>query len=159
MKIFKYKFGKLTLALIYIGIVFCFVGLGLNIFSIITSDIKQSANIIYPIIQYTLMFLIPTVLLVLLVSLLFSSYYSVDDKYLKTSFGIIKSKYSLTDIETIMLDRTNNKLSVYMQNENFFVIVVKEDWYEDFIETLCKANPKIEYTIRSKGNDDNDKHA
>lgn len=153
MKTFKYKFTKLTISLIYIGIVLCFVGLGINVYSVITSNIKESANMVYPIIQYTLMFLIPIVLLVLLISLVLSSYYSIDEKTLKTSFGIIKSKYDIKEIQAVMLDRTNNKLSVYLKNNSFFVIVVKEDWYEDFIDALCKANPQIEYTIRSKEND------
>ena len=153
MKIFKYKFTKLTISLIYIGIALCFIGLGINLFTVITSDISESANLIYPIIQYTLMFLIPVVLLVLLISLLLSSYYSIDEKTLKTSFGIIKSKYDIKEIQTVILDRTTNKLSVYLKNSTFFVIVVKEEWYEDFIDTLCKANPQIEYTIRSKEND------
>ena len=153
MKIYKYKFTKLTLTLIYIGIALCFVGLGINIYSILTSNIGESANIVYPIIQYSLMFLIPIVLLVLLISLILSSYYSIDENTLKTSFGIIKSKYNIQEIQNIVLDRTNNKLSVYLKNSVFFVIVVKEEWYEDFIDTLCKANSQIEYTIRSKEND------
>ena len=99
------------------------------------------------------MFLIPVILLVLLISLIFSSYYSIDEKTLKTSFGIIKSKYDVNDIQTVALDRTTNKLSVFMKNESFFVIVVKEEWYQDFIDALLKVNPQIEYTIRSKEND------
>ena len=132
------------------------MGLGINIYSVVTSNIGESANMVYPIIQYSLMFLIPVVLLVLLISLVLSSYYSIDEKTLKTSFGIIKSKYDIKEIQAIVLDRTNNKLTVYMKNNVFFVIVVKEEWYEDFIDTLCKANPEIEYSIRSKEND-NDK--
>lgn len=153
MKIFKYKFTKLTISLIYIGIALCVVGLGLNVYALMTSNISESANIVYPIIQYTLMFLIPIALLVILISLVFSSYYSINGKTLKTSFGIIKSKYDISEIQSIVLDRTNNKLSVFMKDNTFFVIVVKEEWYEDFIDTLCKANPLIEYTIRSKEND------
>lgn len=157
MKTFKYKFTKLTISLIVIGIVLCFAGLGINIYSVITSNISEAANPVFPIIRYTLMFAIPVVLLVLLISLIFSSYYSIDDKTLKTSFGIIKSKYDIKEITSIMLDRNNNKLSVYLKNNSFFVIVVKQEWYEEFIDTLCKANPQIEYTIRSKENDvDND---
>ena len=160
MKTFKYKFTKLTISLIYIGIALCFAGIGINIYSVINSEIKEAANMVYPIIQYSLMFLIPAVLLVLLISLILSSYYSIDGKTLKTSFGIIKSKYDINEIQAVMLDRTNNKLSVYLKNNNFFVIVVKEEWYEEFIDTLCKANPQIEYTIRSKENDPDkdDKH-
>ena len=160
MKVFKYKFSKLTYALICVGIALCVIGIGINIFTIITSDIASSANMVYPIIQYTLMFLIPIVLLVILISLLISSYYSVDGNTLKTSFGIIKSKYDIKSIQTIALDRTTNKLTVFFDNSSFIVIVVKEDWYEDFTDALLKANRTIEFTIKSKestnGKDDND---
>ncbi len=150
MKVFKYKFSKLTLALIYIGIVLCIVGVGINIYSVIVSDIMTAANPVYPIIQYTLMFLIPAVLLVLLISLLISSYYSIEGKTFKTSFGLIKSKYDISKIQTVILDRTTNKLSVHFDNNTFIVIVVKDEWYNEFIDALTKANSNIEYTINSK---------
>ncbi len=156
MKVFKYKFTKVTTILIYAGIFLCALCVGLNIFSIVTSDLSSSANIVYPVIQYTLMFLITLALAVILVSLLVSSYYSIDEKWLKTSFGVIKSKYDLKDIKTLLLDRTTNKLSVYFNNESFIVIVVKEDWYDDFIDALCSANDKIEFTINSKENKKDD---
>ena len=158
---FKYKFSKLTKTLIYIGIALCFIGFGINIFAIITSDIASAANPVYPIIQYTLMFLVPAVLLVILISLLLSSYYAIDGNTLKTSFGIIKSKYDISTIDTILLDRNTNKLTVYFKNNNFVVIVVKEDWYDEFIDALCKTNKNIEFSIKSKEpdnkNDKNDK--
>lgn len=160
MKVFKYKFARLTYIFIYVGIAVCIAGIGLNILSVITSDIASSANIVYPIIQHTLMFLIPVVLLVILVSILFSSYYSIDGKTLKTSFGIIKSKYDIGNIETVLLDRTTNKLSVYFKDGSFIVIVVKEDWYNEFIDAICKANRNIEFSIKSKestGGDTDDK--
>lgn len=149
---FRYKFSKPITALIYISIALCFVGVGINIFLIITSDVKSAANPVYPIIQYTLMFLIPAVLLIILVSLLISSYYSIEDKYFKTSFGIIKSKYEISDIETVILDRTTNKLSVYFKNNSFIVVVVKDEWYNEFIDALCKANRNISFSIKSKEN-------
>ena len=157
MKKFNYRFTKLTLIFIYIGIALCVVGMGINVLTIATSDIASEANPVYRIIQYVLMFLIPVVLLIILISLLTSSYYAIDGKTLKTSFGIIKSKYDITKIETVLLDRTTNKLSVYFNDNNFIVIVVKEDWYDDFIDALCKANTNIEFSIKSKeSNDDKD---
>lgn len=157
MKKFKYKFTKLTLSLIYAGIALCFAGLGINIFRIINDNIEEAANIIYPIIQYTLFFLIPVILLVLLISLLLASYYSIDENTLKTSFGIIKSKYDVKDIKSVILDRTTNKLSVGMSNGTLFTIVVNEEWYQDFIDALCRTNPLIEYSINSKENNGDDK--
>ena len=78
MKVFKYKFTRLTYILICVGIALSFIGIGLNVFTVVTGDITSAANIFFPIIQYSLMFLIPAVLLVILISLLVSSYYSID---------------------------------------------------------------------------------
>lgn len=159
MKAFKYKFTRLTYIFIALGIALSAAGIAINIYLVSTADLGSAANIVYPVIQYTLMFLIPLVLLIILISLLISSYYTVDGKLLKTSFGIIKSKYDIESIEAILLDRNTEKLTVYFKNKNFMVIVVKEEWYDEFIEALCAANPKIEFSINSKEskNDDNDK--
>ena len=116
MKVFKYKFSKLTTGFIYAGLALCVAGLAINIYSLVTSDIMSAQNPVYPIIQHALFFLIPIILLVILISLLVSSYYSIDEKTLKTSFGIIKSKYDITEIETIILDRTTDKLSVFFKS-------------------------------------------
>ena len=89
-------------------------------------------------------------------SLLLSSYYAIDGTTFKTSFGIIKSKYEVNKIQSIILDRTTGKLSVYFDENTFIVIVVKEEWYEDFIDELLKANPKIEYSVKSKENKPDD---
>lgn len=158
MKVFKYKFSKLTTVFIYLGMVLCVVGLGVNTYFVATCDISSAANPVYPILQYSLMYLIPAVLIVILISLVVSSYYQITDKYLKSSFGVIKSKYDIENIDTIALDRNTNKLSVHFKDDTFIVIVVKEEWYQEFTDALCAANPMIEYTINSKENDiDSDK--
>ena len=36
------------------------------------------------------------------------------------------------------------------------VIVVNNEWYDDFIDALCKANSEIEFSIKSKEHDDKD---
>ena len=156
MKVFKYKFSKLTTGFIYAGLALCVAGLAINIYSLVTSDIMSAQNPVYPIIQHALFFLIPIILLVILISLLVSSYYSIDEKTLKTSFGIIKSKYDITEIETIILDRTTDKLSVFFKSGTVMVIVVNNEWYDDFIDALCKANSEIEFSIKSKEHDDKD---
>jgi hypothetical protein len=80
----------------------------------------------------------------------------VDEKNFVTSFGLIKSKYQVDQIELITLDRTTNKLTVTFINGEYIVIVVKQDWYNEFIEALLAANRKIEYSIISK-EDEKDK--
>lgn len=160
MKVFKYKFSRLTTIFIYVGLALCFVGLGINVYSVITSDIASAQYPVYPIIQHILLFLIPLILLVILISLLLSSYYSIDGTTFKTSFGIIKSKYDINEIETVLLDRTSDKLSIFFKKGTFMVIVVKNEWYNEFIDALCSANKNIEFSIKSKesdGKDDKDK--
>ena len=98
------------------------------------------------------MFFATTVLFAILVSVLVNSAYVIDGKKFKTKFGFIVSKYDVEDIETAVLDRKTDKLAVTFKNGNYIVIVVKQDWYEDFITALLVANPKIEYTINSLEN-------
>lgn len=146
--------------MIFVGLAVAAAAFGVNTFFLISEGISSAADIVYPIIQYSVTYFVSALLFVILISLLVSSYYSIDGNTLKTSFGIIKSKYAIDTIETIVLDRETDKLSVNFSNNTFMVIVVKEEWYEDLIDALLEANPKIEYTIKSKENhepDDNKK--
>lgn len=159
MKIFKFKFNKPMLGAIAAGLAVAVAAFCVNTYFVLSEGISSAANPTYPIIQYTVTYLVAVLLFIILISMLLSSYYAVDGKFLKTSFGIIKSKYDIGKIETVLLDRTENKLSVYFDENTFIVIAVKEEWYEDFIDALIAANSKIEFAIQSKENEnkDNDK--
>ena len=156
MKVFKFRYSKLILAAIYAGIALAIAAFGVTLYNVIKGDFLQSNNIIYPILSNGIMFIISVMMFVILVSLLVSSYYSIDNKILKTSFGIIKSKFKIDNIESVVLDRKTNKLTVHFADKAFIVIVVKPEWYEDFISELIKNNPKIEYNINSKENSPDD---
>lgn len=152
MKTFKYQFTKFMTVAIYAGIALAVAAAGVNTYFVIAEGISSAASPVYPILQYSLMYLVAALLLIILISLLVSSYYSIDGSTLKTSFGIIKSKYDIKKITSVVLDRNTNKLTVHFDENVFFVIVVKEVWYEEFIDALLTANPEIEYTINSKEN-------
>jgi hypothetical protein len=136
-----------------VGMVLCIVGFGLNLYLTISKGVSSAADPVYPILQYTLMFFVTIVLFVILVTILVSSYYAIDDKTFTTCFGLIKSKYPIDEIDVITLDRKTNKLSVTFLNGSYIIIVVKEEWYNQFIESLLAANPKIEYAINSEENE------
>lgn len=154
---FKYKFTTLALVLICFGIVLALVGIGLNTYNIFAERVWLYENNTLQVIRYVLVYFVSIALAIILISLLLSSYYSVDEKHFKTSFGIIKSSYDIKTIKLIHLDRTTNKLSVYFDDNKFIVIVVKKEWHDEFIDTLLKANPEIEFSIESKENNiDND---
>ena len=160
MKIFKYKFTRLITILIYVGMLLAVVAFGLTTYFVAVNDLAATANPVYDIIGHVLMFAVSVAIFAILLSLLLASYYAVDTekKIFKTSFGIIKSKYDVMKIDTVLLDRTTNKLSVYFENETFITIVVKQEWYGDFVDALLKANPKIDYSIRSKENTPDDEN-
>ncbi len=157
MKIFKYKFSKLIYTLIGIILALSAAGFAITLWQAIDFG-TDTANPTFTIIRYALMFFVTVALAVILISLLVSSYYAVDGdgRTIKTSFGFIKSVYKIDDIDMISLDRATNKLTVVFKNEQFIVIVVKESWYEEFVQAILDVNPGIEYNIRSKTSADND---
>lgn len=156
MKMFKFKFSKLTTVFIYVGIILAVASFGVTLYNVIKADYIYSDKAVYSIIGYVAMFIVSVLLLVILISLLLSSYYSVGGDEFKTSFGIIKSKFKISDIEKVMLDRSSDKLAVYFKNNSFIMVVVKPEWYEDFVNELLKCNPQIEYIINSVKNSPDD---
>ena len=137
---------------IWLGIALSVAAFAVNLVLCILNGVSSAANPMYPILQYALMFFATVLLFAILVSVLFNSAYVIDGKKFKTQFGFIVSKYPIEDIETVTLDRKTDKLAVTFANGNFIVIVVKQDWYDDFISALLEANPKIEYSINSLEN-------
>ena len=157
MKIFKYKFTRLLKALMILAMVLCVVGFGVNLYYCITNGTRHAADPVYPIMQYVLMFFVTVVLFVLLLSIMLRSAYVIDGKFFKTRFGFITSKYDVEKIENITLDRKTNKLTVTFSGGEFIVVVVKQEWYEEFITALLLANPSIKYDIISLDKTDTDK--
>lgn len=156
MKIYKYKFTKVITAFIWAGMALAVAAFAMNTYFVLTDGTGSAANAFFPILRYVMMYFVSVAAFTILLSLVFSSYYSISGKTFKTSFGIIKSKYDIDKIESVVLDRNTDKLSVYFNDKNFIVIVVKQEWYEEFINELLKANDKIEYTINSKENNIDD---
>lgn len=143
-------------ALMIFGMVLCSVGFAVNLYYCIVNGARNAVDPVYPILQYVLMFFVTIVLFALLLSILLFSCYIVDGKTFKTKFGFITSKYDVEKIYEVTLDRKTNKLTVTFENGEFIVIVVKQEWYNDFIDAVLKANPKIEYSINSLENDKKD---
>lgn len=158
MKTFKYKFSKLLTALIWAGVALCVAGFAVNLWRCIAIGVDYAADPVYPIIQYTLMFFVTVLLAILLITIYFNSCYQIDGKTFKTRFGILVSKYDVEKIESIVLDRKTDKLSVTFTDGSYIVVVVRQDWYNDFVQAVLDANPKIEYSIRSIENDGEDKN-
>ena len=156
MKKFNFRFTKLTKVFIYLGLALAAAAIAVNTYFVIANGISSAANPTIKIIQYAAMYFAAALLLVVLVSLLISSYYAIDGKRLITSLGIIKTKYDIDAIQSVLLDRNTKKLSVFFAENRFVVIVVKDEWHEDFVAELLKVNPNIEFSINSKENTPDD---
>lgn len=150
MKVFKIKFSKKIKWMIYAGVALCIVCLAMNIVSMCISDISAAAKPIYPILGHSFTLVSTLIVATVLISLLTSAYYSIDNNNLISSFGIIKSKYRIKDVESISLDRATQKLFISLKNSGVISILIDTLGYEEFIDELLKNNNDIEYTINSK---------
>lgn len=150
MKKFKYKFSKLTKILICVGLLLPVVAFALNTYYVIAEGTRTAANPFIPVLRYVLMYFVSVLTFIILLSLLISSYYSVDDKYFKTSLGIIKSKYEIKKIDCIVIEKNVNKLGVYFKDQSFIVVAINEEWYDEFSDALLAVNPAIEFSIKSE---------
>ncbi len=159
MQKFKFKFTKTTKILIYIGLALAVAALITNTCFICFENFSEAPSPVFLIIRYSVMYFTAALLIVILLSLLTSSFYAIDENKLKMNFGIIKSKYDINTIQTVLLDRKANKLYVYFSEDNFILISVNEEWYEKFTDALLAVNRTIEFSIQSKEKDDkhNDK--
>ena len=96
MKIFKYKFTRLIYILIAVILALSVAGFAITLWQVIDFGL-DTANPTFTVIRYILMFIVTVALFVILISLLISSYYAVDEKSksIITSFGFIKSRYDI----------------------------------------------------------------
>lgn len=106
-------------------------------------------------IKYLLLYLASLSLAVLLIAMLARSRYLITEKYLVTQFGILFSKYEIKKIRSVCLTAGTNKLNVFFDDfkSRFITIVVKREWYDDFIRTLTSVNDRIEFDFTSPKSD------
>lgn len=158
MKSFKYKFTPLMKTLLFAAIGVSVLGFALTTWRLIVNG-ARTADPVYSILTYVLMYFVTVAVFVLCCSVLASSCYIISGKTFKTKFGFIVSKFDVEKITDVILDRKTNKLTVTFESGEYIVIVVKQDWYEEFISAILEANPKIEYSVNSLENDGTDKKA
>lgn len=146
MKTYEYQFTRLIKTLIYILIALCVISVGFSVFRFVSFLLSDSAGLTANVvIQCAVSVLVGGIGAVVALSMLKKSCYELTEKQLITRFGIIVSRYDISDIVAVHLFTKTNKLAVYFKNERYMVIVVKEEWYRDFIEELIKRNRSIAY--------------
>lgn len=145
-KVFRFRFSPLILVVLALVLVLCAACVAITTWQVIEFLNGDDISSVYSWITYLLMYFVGIFLAVLVTAMLIKSQYIVTDKEFILQFGIIKSKYELKKIYSVRIFRKSNKLTVYFDDfkTKYMVVVVKEEWYDDFIRALTEYNEKIE---------------
>lgn len=161
VKTYKFRFSPMMIAVFCIGIVLCAVCFALTSWQFVEFVIGVRGDIssVWEWIKYILLYFVSVFLSLLLIAMLIRSRYIITERRLITQFGIIFSKYEIKKIRSVCLVSGTKKLNVYFDDfkSRFITIVVKEEWYDDFIKTLTSVNEKIEFDFTDPENNDRKK--
>lgn len=136
---FKYKFKNYLYYVMAAAIVLSLTVIGVNMYRLIAGGFDSSK-----IFGYITTFLISILIIVLIASILISSYYEIDEKYLTLKWGILKNQIPVHSITKTVHNPDSNKLTiVYGAEENFMVISVVGINPIDIVDALRKINKKI----------------
>ncbi len=151
-KSFKFIFTPIMVILACAVLLLCLAGIGLSVWRIIDEGIHGFTDAL----KSPFLIAICVFGIVIVTALLIRSQYVVTDEYLISQFGLIKSKFPLKDITSVLLDTDSRKLTVYM-GEEYFVITTNPDWNNDMVQALRERNPKIDFsfTLTEKPDTDN----
>ena len=88
--------------------------------------------------------------LVIAISAYFNSYYTIKDNKVILRWGIIKNVIDLSEVKEIKLLTNNGKLELVFNDDCYFVIATKPEWYESFIDEIKACCPSIIFTQETK---------
>ena len=149
MNKFKFKYSALVFILLILSLALCVAGIVWNIFNAIQFANVNTIKLISSLVIVVLTF----VLLVFVLSVLFYSRYVIKDGYLYTYFGFIKNKTPVSEIVEVTKFKKSNKLVVYFSTEEYTVIVIAPEFYDEFVMAIRNANKSIVYDARIEGED------
>lgn len=152
MKQYKFKLSKLAILGCVAGILLGLIGIGFTAYRIYRYGFSSAQLII----QYAVVLIVGLLAIALFAAILIRSTYKITDTEIVLWFGFIKSAYKISDIESVHLFTKTNKLVLYFKDERYTVIVVKPEWYHDFIQQLLSKNKNIRYDISTTDQDDVD---
>lgn len=145
-KTYKFRYSPLILTLLVAGLLLCAASFALTTWQFVPF-LQGDLSSVYDWLKYLLLYLVSVLLFVLILAMLIRSEYRMIGTELKLRFGLIVSKYDIKKIYSIQHFRGSNKLTVYFDDfkTKYMVIVVKPDWYDDFVQSLIARNERIEF--------------
>ena len=149
---FKFRFTKTVIGLAIAVVALCLVGIGLSIWRIATFGINGVGDVL----KSPFFILVCVFCITLVVSIFVRSRYIVTKEHFITQFGFIKSKFPIKDMTSIVLNSDTNKLTVYMGEQQYFILSIDPSWNDAFIEALRNANSNVEFSFTLAEKKDNE---
>ena len=150
MKQFKFKYSILVFVLLFVTLGLSISGVVWNIFNVIS--FAKIGNTLKAV-SSSIIAVLALILSVVVLSVVFYGRYVVKDGYLYTYFGFFKTKTPVNEITGITHFKKSNKLVVYFCTDEFTVIVIAPERYDDFILALREENKAIVYDAKIDGED------
>lgn len=149
-KIFRFRFSPLLLAVMIVGLALCAACIGLTSWQF-ADFLRGDLTSVYDWLKFFLLYFVSVFLAVLILSMLVRSQYILTEKELVLQFGFVKSRYEIKKIFSARVFKKSNKLTVYFDDfkTKYMVIVVREEWYDEFVKELGARNEKIEFDFVS----------
>ena len=145
MKKFRYKYPAWMKIILILATFLALFSLGVNVFRII----KANGSAVYDYLSTSIAILISIVGLVLFAAMLISSGYKVTDDELILYWGLLKNKFPIKAIKRIVLNQTTEKLILYYNEDNYFVLNAKTVDCPDLADELRKRNDRIIFELTS----------
>ena len=156
---FKYKFStavKILFAVIYALAVVCLVW---NIIRLINSISSGISLELYGYISVVLCLVLPVVVSVFITAMIISSSYTLANGTLTVSFGLLKDKYAISDIESLVRNVKTDVLVMNFKDESFLKIVIEPKLFDDFSASVLKLNKSVQYGETDEDNRKKGKNA
>lgn len=144
--VFKFRFQPLILCVLVVGLMLCAACVALTTWQFV-GFVQGDISSVYDWLKFLLLYFVGIFLAILIVAMLIKSQYIVTDKELIVQFGIVKSKYEIKKIFSARIFKKSNKLTIYFDDfkTKYMIIVVREEWYDEFVKALGERNEKIEF--------------
>jgi hypothetical protein len=128
-----------------LGIILAIVCISLNVIKFV-KNVNANVNAgIYENASTIIAVLLSLLLIVILISAFISSYYKITDKAVILKWGFIKNTINIDEVKEIKLLTDSKKLQLVFEDESFFVIVVNDEWKQEFVDEFKQKFPKILY--------------
>ena len=142
VKKYKFKFPPLWIIIAVIGVCLAVACVALNAVRFVGFIKRNEDPGVYGYMSLILSVLICLAFIVMVIAASISSYYEITSTSVVLRWGFIKNVIEIKDVKEIKFLTVSKKLELIFNDETYFVIVISNDWTQDFIDELKEKFPK-----------------